>query len=44
MGVNECPECEGEGYLIIEDVDEYHLRECKKCKGEGVVGNDSSES
>jgi DnaJ-class molecular chaperone len=30
-----CPKCNGEGFLIIEDI-EYVIKECPVCKGEGI--------
>jgi DnaJ-class molecular chaperone len=30
-----CSKCNGEGFLIIEDVENYFIRECPECEGEG---------
>jgi DnaJ-class molecular chaperone len=32
-----CPNCNGEGFLIVEDVERYFIRECPECEGEGEI-------
>jgi DnaJ-class molecular chaperone len=35
-----CPKCKGEGFLIIEDVENYYIKECSICNGEGVIDSE----
>lgn len=35
--MKECPKCNGDGFVNVEDVEIQALKECPICKGEGVV-------
>jgi DnaJ-class molecular chaperone len=35
--IKKCPKCDGEGFIIVEDVEILAVKECSKCKGEGVI-------
>ena len=36
----ECPKCNGDGFRIVEDVENYFMKECENCGGQGIDPND----